>query len=91
LAPIFIRIKQIQITNGELSTVLNCYPEAELDLVKMIIFNRETKEDSMFMDDFIKNRRWRLQPDQTIPYNFSKFRLYHNGDLIDFHQRSAIL
>lgn len=92
LAPIFIRIKQIQLTNTtneELTAVLNCYPEAELDLVKLIIFNRETKEDSMFIDDFIKIGDGTYS--QTIPCNFSKLsmKLYHNGDLIEERFPSA--
>jgi hypothetical protein len=89
LAPIFIRIEQIQLTNRELTAVLNCYPEAELDLVKLVIFNRETKEDSMFMDDFIKIGDGTYS--QTIPCSFSKLsmKLYHNEDLIEERFPSA--
>lgn len=46
LAPIFIRIVDIQLTNEELRIDLNCYPEPELDIIKLVIFNRDNESDS---------------------------------------------
>ena len=80
----FIGIVDIQLTNEELRIDLNCYPEPELDIIKLVIFNRDNESDSNVMNEFIKIEEINTYS-QTIRCEYSRLslKLYHNSELIE--------
>lgn len=84
LAPIDIRIIGIHLINERLRIGLNCYPEAELDVIKLVIFNRDNESDSKVMNEFIKIDESNTYSQTTCcEYYRLSLKLYHNSDLIE--------
>jgi hypothetical protein len=74
----------IQLTSEELTINLNCYPEAELDMIKLVIFNTDNESNSKVMNEFLKIKGSNTYS-QTICCEYSRIllKLYHNFELIE--------